>query len=223
MNWRYLVLILLLVFSIETLLVVPEVWGPGRRFMAAVWPAVVIDYANVDRTSAQTAPLQVNAFLTKAAQLKAEDMARRSYFSHNGPTGEAPWFWFDQVGYKYVYAGENLALDFYDSNEVNQAWLASPKHRANIMDKNFTDIGVGLATGKFEGQDRVFIVQLFGSTEASLAKRDQLAKVPLGFKRANVLSAAIGLSDNVLSELRALSLSFFNYFGCLPIKNSQII
>ena len=143
MNFRYLVAILAFVFLVESLLVAPEVWGPGRRFLAAVLPALVVDQTNTDRISEKKPPLQINPLLAKAAQLKAEDMAKRSYFSHEGPSGETPWTWFDKVGYKYVYAGENLALDFYDSSEVNRAWLNSPKHRANILAKNFTDIGVG--------------------------------------------------------------------------------
>ncbi|MFA5000711.1 MAG: CAP domain-containing protein [Candidatus Paceibacterota bacterium] len=144
-----------------------EIWGPSRRFLGAILPALVVDYANLDRAVEKKLPLQTNVLLTQAAQLKAEDMAKRSYFSHEGPDGEAPWIWLDRVGYKYVYAGENLALNFYDSGQVNQAWLNSFQHRANIMNKNFTEIGVGSATGQFEGRNSVFIVQFFGSTKTS--------------------------------------------------------
>jgi len=223
MNWRYLVIILILVFLTEALLVVPEVWGPGRRFLAAVLPSLVVDYTNTDRTAEQKPPLQINPLLAQAAQLKAEDMAKRAYFSHEGPNGETPWLWFDQVGYKYVYAGENLALNFYDSREVNQAWLNSLKHRANILDGNFTDIGVGSATGFFDGRESVFVVQFFGSTEESLAQRPTVVtKTRVGFKRANILSAAIGLSDGVLAKLRAGSLFVLQRFGHQLIKGKII-
>ncbi|MCX6712280.1 MAG: CAP domain-containing protein, partial [Candidatus Vogelbacteria bacterium] len=109
MKLRYLIVILVALFLAESLLVVPEVWGPGKRFMAAVLPALVVDYTNTDRTNDQKQPLKINPLLAQAAQLKADDMAKRSYFSHEGPKGEAPWSWLDKVGYKYVYAGENLA------------------------------------------------------------------------------------------------------------------
>jgi hypothetical protein len=221
MNFRYLIVILVVLFLAEALLVVPEVWGPGKRFMAAVLPALVVDYTNVDRTNDKKAPLQINPLLTKAAQLKAEDMASRSYFSHEGPEGEAPWDWFDKVGYKYVYAGENLALDFFESSEVNKAWMNSPKHRENILGEKFTDIGIGLANGQFEGKDSVFIVQFFGSTEESLARRDK-APIKLGFRRANVLSAAIGLSDGILTKMRYVSLKTLQLFG-YKTTNGKII
>ena len=221
MKPRYLIAILIIVFLVESLLAVPEVWGPGKHFMAAVLPSLVVDYANTDRANAQTSTLQINPLLTQAAQLKANDMAARSYFSHQGPAGEAPWTWLDHVGYKYVYAGENLALDFYDSSEVNQAWMNSPKHRENILDKNFTDIGVGMAEGQLAGRDSIFIVQFFGSTQDSLAKQ---AKTPatLGFRRANVLLSAVSLSDKILTRLRSISLPFFRRLG-LPKVNGKII
>jgi hypothetical protein len=224
MNFRYLIVVLILVFFAESLLVVPEVWGPGKRFLAAVLPALVVDYTNVDRTSQQKFPLQINPILAQAAQLKAEDMASRSYFSHEGPKGEAPWTWFDKVGYKYVYAGENLALDFYDSSEVNQAWMNSPKHRDNILDKNFTDIGVGMASGKFEDRDSVFIVQFFGSTEDSLANQEKMSATSssLSFKRTNVLSASIGFSDVVLTRARDFSLFALHLLGYKTV-NGKIL
>ena len=222
MNFRYLAVILTLVFLAESLLVVPEVWGPGRRFLSAVLPALVVDLTNVDRTNERKLPLQINPLLTKAAQLKAEDMAKRSYFSHEGPGGETPWSWLDEVGYQYVYAGENLALNFYDSNEVNRAWLNSPKHRDNILAKNFTDIGVGIANGKFREQNSIFIVQFFGSTKESLAQQIKTPIVSPGFKRTNILSAAIGLTNGLPSRLRALSLPIIHQLG-YPTINGKII
>jgi len=213
MNFRWPVVVLVVLFLTESLLIVPEVWGPGQRFLAAVLPALVVDQTNIDRVSEKEPPLQINPLLAKAARLKAEDMAERSYFSHEGPNGEAPWIWLDKVGYKYIYAGENLALNFYESSEVNQAWMNSPKHRENILDKNFTDIGIGLANGKFEGRDSVFIVQFLGSTENSLAQQEKLPTAKLGFRRTNVLSAAIGLSDGILTKLRAVSLTILHSLG----------
>lgn len=223
MKSRYLVIIILVIVLLaESLLVVPEIWGPGKRFVAAVLPALVIDYTNIDRSSNQKVSLKINPLLTKAAELKALDMANRSYFSHQGPKGEAPWSWLDKVGYKYVYAGENLALNFYESSELNQAWMNSLKHRENILDKNFTDIGVGVAQGKFEGRDSVFIVQFFGSTQESLLERAKMSQTLPRFKRTNLISAAIGLSDGVLVKLRLISLSTLHLLG-FPQINGQII
>jgi hypothetical protein len=62
-----------------------------------------------------------------------------------------------------VHAGENLAIHFTDSGDVVQAWMDSPTHRANIMNGNYTEIGVGTAEGTYEGFDTVYVVQLFGT------------------------------------------------------------
>lgn len=212
MKIKYLVIVLALVFAVEGFLIVPEVWGPGRQFLAAVLPALVVDYANNDRLATEVQPLKDDPLLTKAAQLKAEDMAKRSYFAHEGPDGESPWYWIDQVGYKYVYAGENLAINFFDSSDVNNAWMNSPKHRDNILDKRFTDIGVGMANGQFEGRTTVFIVQFFGSTEESLAAQST-GKISVLGGRGRLLSAVAGVTDSLTSLGRSWSLKVLNLFG----------
>jgi hypothetical protein len=107
--------------------------------------------------------LQRNTVLDTAAKLKAEDMAKNEYFSHFSPTGVSPWHWFDQAGYVYAHAGENLAIHFTDSSEVVEAWMDSPTHRQNIVNSLYTEIGVGTAKGKFDGYDTVYVVQLFGT------------------------------------------------------------
>jgi len=216
-----LIIALALAFVVGGFLVAPEVWGPGRQFLAAVLPSLVIDHANKDRSATEVQPLQNNPLLTQAAQLKAEDMAKRSYFAHEGPSGETPWFWLDQVGYKYVYAGENLAINFFDSFEVNRAWMSSPKHRANILDQRFTDIGVGMANGQFEGRNAIFIVQFFGSTKESLAT-PSAGKISVLGGRGRLLSAVAGVTDSLTSFGRNWSLKVLNLFG-YPTTTGRII
>lgn len=220
MKIRYLVIALTFVFIFEGLLVLPETWGPGRRFLAAVLPSVVVNYANEDRSQNQAPVLTENLVLAQAAQLKAEDMAKRSYFSHEGPNGEAPWIWLEKVGYNYVYAGENLAINFYDSSDVNKAWMNSPKHRDNLLDKKFTDIGVGVAIGQFEGRDSVFIVQFFGSTEESLAK--QAKTFPVVSRNHRLLGAVASLTDSLISTCRHWSLAVAEWCGYKPTKGEII-
>lgn len=138
------------------------------KFLAAVLPGVITEITNEERADAGLAPLTENALLTAAAQLKAEDMAAKGYFAHTSPEGLTPWHWFGQVGYKYTHAGENLAVNFFESADVAEAWMNSPTHKANIVKANYTEIGVGVASGTFEGKRTVFVAQLFG-TPISLA------------------------------------------------------
>ncbi len=207
----HLATILALVIVAEALVAVPEFWGPGRRFMAAVLPSVVVNYANNDRHKASEFSLKENPLLVKAAELKAKDMATRGYFSHEGPNGETPWTWLDKVGYAYVYAGENLAVNFFDSADVHRAWMNSPAHRENLLDKKFTEIGVGMAPGKFEGRDSIYVVEFFGSTVDSLALASQATKTVNNNSR--FLLAVSGLTNNLLNINRQLILSALELFG----------
>ena len=75
---------------------------------AAVVESSLYTLANGDRSSNGKTGLTYSAVLSYAAQLKAEDMAKRHYFSHNDPQGIEPWVWFDKVGYQYENAGENF-------------------------------------------------------------------------------------------------------------------
>lgn len=131
--------------------------------LAAVVSARLVDLTNKDRASDTLAQLTVSPSLTAAAQAKADDMAEKGYFAHTSPEGLDSWHWFKQEDYSFAYAGENLAVDFTDSDDVNQAWLDSPTHRANILNGHFTEIGIATAKGTFEGHSTTFVVQMFGT------------------------------------------------------------
>jgi len=103
--------------------------------LAAVISNVLVNLANDDRSTLGLDSLFVNPLLVSAAQAKANDMALKGYFSHNSPDGTEPWYWIREAGYQYRLAGENLAIDFSDSAEVERAWLSSPTHRANILNE----------------------------------------------------------------------------------------
>ena len=138
-------------------------WESSNWLVGAVLPAVVVELTNDERNTQALSPLTRSAVLDAAAQLKAEDMAKNSYFSHDSPTGVTPWHWFNEARYSFVYAGENLAVYFTDSGEVVDAWMKSPTHRANIVNANYREIGVGAAKGRYNGYDTIFVVQLFGT------------------------------------------------------------
>lgn len=141
--------------------------------LAEIRTAFLIDLANEDRAKEDLHYLTKNPLLTQAATLKAKNMAEKGYFDHTSPDGTKPWHWFDQVGYDYAYAGENLAIHFVDSEMVHTAWMNSPTHRANIMQDKFTEIGIATVEGEFNGHKTTFVVQMFGRPRAtSVASRD---------------------------------------------------
>ncbi len=126
----------------------------------------IVNLANQARSEVSLAPLKLNAKLNVSAQGKANDMMAKQYFAHVSPEGVEPWFWFDQAGYNYTYAGENLALGFETAEGVHKAWMNSPGHRDNIVNPNYKDIGIAIIYGDYEGSFTTIIVQHFGSTES---------------------------------------------------------
>ena len=131
--------------------------------LSAIYGAVLVNLTNQSRVNNNVAQLKINPLLEKAAQMKADDMATKGYFAHNTPDGKTPWYWFDQAGYKYTYAGENLAVNFQNSEEVENAWLASRGHFLNIVNPHYTEIGIATSTGIYKGREAIFVVQMFGS------------------------------------------------------------
>ncbi len=141
---------------------------PDTDFLASVLPAALTILTNDDRIANGDAPLTHNALLAQAAQDAANDMAAKGYFSHVSPDGKDPWYWLSLVGYDYRYAGQNLAVNFTDSSAVESAWMASPSHHANIVKPQYTQIGIGVANGVYNGQETTFVVQYFGTPELAL-------------------------------------------------------
>lgn len=157
----------LLSFALANLQAV--LWLNIDWMVSTILPAVIVAETNDERADEDVGALRRSAVLDQAAQLKAEDMAKKGYFSHYSPEGVSPWHWFRVADYSFVHAGENLAVHFKDSREVVRAWMDSPTHRANIVNGKFTEIGIGVAEGRFEGFDTVFVVQLFGTPAVPVA------------------------------------------------------
>lgn len=98
---------------------------------------------NLERTKAGLPELIENEQLISSATAKAEDMCVDSYWAHTAPDGTTGWEFIKESGYKYKTAGENLAKGFVEDQAIVDAWMDSPKHRDNILQPKFNDIGVG--------------------------------------------------------------------------------
>jgi hypothetical protein len=144
--------------------------------MASVLPALLGDLTNEERQSQNLLALNTNPILNKAAEMKANDMATKGYFAHTSPEGKTPWYWLEQVGYKYQYAGENLAINFTDSKDVTVAWMNSPTHKANIVKDKYTEVGTGVATGMYEGQETIFVAQVYANPLVKEVEKSKTVK-----------------------------------------------
>ncbi|MER2047210.1 MAG: CAP domain-containing protein [Solibacillus sp.] len=103
----------------------------------------VVDLTNAERAKEGLKPLEMHSPLMKVAQAKSEDMAKNNYFSHTSPTYGSPFDQIKSAGISYRSAGENIAQGQRTPQQVVQAWMESPGHRQNIMNANYTHIGVG--------------------------------------------------------------------------------
>lgn len=105
----------------------------------------ILALTNKDREISGLAVLNPQWQLTKAAQDRAEFLCGRP-FAHDSD-GSTPWDAFKAVGYNYHHAGENLAKDYADPDQIEYAFMHSPEHRDNIVNPNYTQYGVGWACG----------------------------------------------------------------------------
>jgi hypothetical protein len=150
------------------LILQPSILG----FASNITPTKVIELTNQERLSQGLAPLSHNPTLSQAAQMKAGDMFAFNYWSHNSPSGRDPWSFFKEAGYRYSYAGENLARDFMNSEAVVQAWMNSPTHKENIVNGKYQEIGLAVVNGTLDGVETTLVVQLFGTpTPAPVAQK----------------------------------------------------
>ena len=148
--------------------------------------------------------LSFNAKLEESAKAKLEDMFTNNYFAHVSETGEGPAELAVTAQYEYIVVGENLALgNFLDDKELVQAWMESPGHRANIMNKNYRDIGIAVGKGMFEGKMTWLAVQEFGiPTSLCLTVNESQEKIIISNKAQLVaLDIEIKERDEELSKM----------------------
>lgn len=187
---------LVLIFPIEAWLV-PDVENViGRRIMSLT---------NQVRNSLGLNGLVESVELSRAAYGKAEDMLIQQYFDHIGPDRRQLADWLKSTGYNYAIAGENLAIGFDNAETVVDAWTRSKTHYANMIDPDFKEIGVGVVSGNYEGNDTTFVTQMFGSRDeepiieneekiiSDLPKKIEPEKKPTSTETAEKESVVMGV------------------------------
>ncbi len=137
--------------------------SPGPELQA--FRKGVLDLVNQERKTRKLALVKDNPLLTVSAQLHADDMAKRRFFSHTTPEGRSPENRIRAAGYfappcdcpvRFSY-GENIARGQKTARDVMKAWMNSTVHRSNILKADFTEIGIGYSGGIW--------VQNFGSVK----------------------------------------------------------
>lgn len=142
----------------------PNLIYPGNKVNIPSYDAVksiesqVIQLTNQERAKNGLKALTQDWELSRVARYKSVDMRDKNYFSHTSPTYGSPFTMMQNFGISYRAAAENIAAGQTTAQEVVQAWMNSPGHRANILNGNYTYIGVGYAKG---GTQRHYWTQMF--------------------------------------------------------------
>ena len=103
----------------------------------------ILQLANAERAKVGAKPLKSNTELNKLATMKSKDIVEKNYFSHQSPTYGSPFDMMKTYGISYMYAGENLAINS-DADKAHNAWMNSEGHKKNLLNPDFTELGVGL-------------------------------------------------------------------------------
>jgi len=164
--------------SINALGAAPGRLGSVLGYASNISPVDVITQTNEQRATQGLGVLKSSDKLTVAAAAKAQDMFAKQYWAHTAPDGTQPWNFIKTAGYSYQVAGENLARDFSITNEMVGAWMASPTHRANIMNSRYSEIGIAVVNGTLEGVETTLVVQMFGLPRIAVAQVPKPTPLP---------------------------------------------
>lgn len=111
-------------------------------------------------------PLTMNAQLSLAAGLHASDIDKYQYWAHNNPQTGMQWNkWIDGSGYQGKWEGENLAADYNDATSTMNGWKMSKEHNDNLLNPNYTQMGVTVVNGHKDGKPVYYVVQTFGGPD----------------------------------------------------------
>lgn len=170
LSWHFLVIYILLFILLQLSFNIVGFVKPGiLGINSNISTQQIINETNKKRAEKGLPQLRENQNLSQAAYLKAQNMFEENYWAHFSPSGKDPWKFILSSGYKFSYAGENLAKNFYNSEDAVDAWMNSPSHRENILNPQYQDIGIAVVDGVLQGQKTTLVVQMFGRPYEAIA------------------------------------------------------
>ncbi len=180
-----------IISSFTTILIILYLLSCYQTTLASsISPEKLSELLNQERTARNLDSLNWDSKLESACKSKADHMIDHNYFEHYAPDGTSPWFFINNANYLYKFAGENLAIDFTTSEAINDAWMASPTHRENILDPKYKDFAICTKKGKIDNEDTTVVVEIFGAKDNPvLAKTNRLV--------ASILNYLLGKSTEI--------------------------
>lgn len=127
----------------------------------------MLDLVNAERAKSSLPALCYNDKLIAAAQVHSDDMVTNNFFSHTGSDGTSPWDRFNNVGYSWNAAAENIAISS-SIQAAHDQWMNSDGHRANILKDSVQQFGFGFTAGTYQGFSVIYYTQVFAGTTSEL-------------------------------------------------------
>ena len=169
----------------------------------------IITLTNTKRAENTMGPLAENSKLDEAAKQKLNDMLASNYWEHVAPSGLQAWDFMKKAGYTYQFAGENLAKGYHDSASTVNAWMDSQTHKDNLLNKNYTEIGVATGNGKLDGKPVTLVVQLFGKPQLGTVANLSTDRAGSQQTSASVLGVKQNASLNLFAPITASRIPYF--------------
>ncbi len=186
----------------------------------------VLFYTNKERGELAIKPLSQSRILNIIAGLRADDLFANQYFEHTSPDGNSVSNLALKEGYEYFLIGENLALGNYASEqEIVNAWMGSPGHKANILNSKYTELGVAIKQGIFNGENTTIAVQVFAQPgtfcpkpnqeikaiidSASISIKQMQEKALIMYENLNSVSSSLGVDIPYYNQ----KTKEYNYFA----------
>ena len=167
----------------------------------------IISGINNERVVMGFSKLNENALLNKIASKRMNDMFNLGYFEHTSPSGETVGDFAKNESYGYLVIGENIALGDFGSNaELVSAWMASPGHKANILNQNYLETGVAVARNYYQGNQTILAVQVFAKPSKACPLPDENTKSKVLIYNQTIQNLT-NSANNIKIELEKMKIS----------------
>lgn len=185
----------------------PDVYVPDLTNGTDLSISQIIFWTNLERKNndSNLVNLKENNVLKNIATIRVKDMFANNYFEHNSPAGDNASKEAVKNGYTYITIGENIALGNFDGSKgLITAWMNSPGHKANILNKKYTEIGVYAMQSIYKGQKVWIAAQIFGKPISSCKEPDKMLNEKISKYKVTADSILAGIK-NIDAEFNALN------------------
>lgn len=208
-----------------------EIFDSGKLIAGIDFPNSILtksgvySFTNTERTQRGLRALGSSVELDRIATIRMKDMFANQYFEHVSPKGDSASKEADVVGYEYISLGENIALgNFKDDNALVQAWMNSPGHRANILHTKFTEIGIAVGKGMYEGRQTWIAVQVFGKPSSACPHISESLKASIDTKENQIadMQSDLAIKKRSLDAAQQSGASRKEYNAQIDAYNAEV-